>query len=134
MSDEHVSASSQEVDRIRDIIFGSQMRVYQQQFEVMQRDLARLQQEIDHLAERLTEQDGEQGKKLQALRREMRQADDDLRSETRETAQRLTTDKVERADLGRLFLDLGSQLAEGRSVGGILKNLVEGEQDPGREE
>jgi chromosome segregation ATPase len=132
MSDEQAQTSSQEVERIRDIIFGSQMRDYRQQFEAIQRDLARLQQSINRLTEQLAEQDGEQGKKLQALRREMRQADDDLRNESRETAQRLTTDKVERADLGRLFADLGSHLTEGRSAGDILKNLVMEDQDPGR--
>jgi len=47
MSNEQLQANSQDVERIRDIIFGSQMRDYQQQFEALQRDLARLQQEID---------------------------------------------------------------------------------------
>ena len=100
MSDEQLQATSQDVDRIRDIIFGSQMRDYQQRFEGYQRDLARLQQEIAQLSEQLAEQDSTQTKKVQSLRREMRQADDDQRVELRETAQRLTVDKVERVDLG----------------------------------
>ncbi|MGD9146804.1 MAG: hypothetical protein PVG56_06310 [Anaerolineae bacterium] len=133
MSDEQLQATSQDVDRIRDIIFGSQMRDYQQRFEGYQRDLARLQQEIAQLSEQLAEQDSTQTKKVQSLRREMRQADDDLRVELRETAQRLTVDKVERVDLGQLFLEIGNRLTEGRSVGDLLKGLVEGEQDQGRD-
>ena len=133
MSDEHLQASSQDVERIRDIIFGTQMRDYQQLFEALQRDVARLQQEIDQLNEQLAEQDSNQGKKIQALRRDTRQADDELRSELRETAQKLAADKVEKADLGRLFLEIGTHLTEGRSVGDLLKNLIEGEQGSAHE-
>jgi chromosome segregation ATPase len=133
MNDEHLQASSQDVERIRDIIFGTQMRDYQQQFEALQRDVARLEQEIEQLNEQLAEQDSNQGKKVQALRRDTRQADDALRSELRETAQKLATDKVERVDLGRLFLEMGTHLTEGRSVGDLLKSLVEGEQGSGDE-
>jgi chromosome segregation ATPase len=131
--DEQRQASSQDVERIRDIIFGTQMRDYQQQFEALQRDLVRLQKDIDQLSEQLAEQDSSQGKKLQTLRRELRQTDDDLRNELRETAQRLTIDKVEQKDLGRLFLEIGNRLTEGRSVGELLQNLVEGGQDSDRD-
>jgi len=134
MSDEQLQAGSQDMERIRDIIFGTQMREYQQRFDVFHRDLARLQQEIDQLNEQLAEQDSNQGKKLQTLRRELRQADDDLRTELRETAQRLTTDKVERRDLGRLFLEIGTRLNEGESVGELLQNLVGGDGDSGRDD
>jgi chromosome segregation ATPase len=134
MSDEQLQANSQDVERIRDIIFGAQMRDYQHQFNGLQRDLARLQQDIDHLTEQLGEQDSSQGKKLQALRREMRQADDELRRELRETGERLTSEKVQRMDLGQLFLEIGHHLTEGRSVGDLLKNLVEGEQVSDRDE
>ncbi len=134
MSSEQLPSHSQDVERIRDIIFGSQMRDYSQRFEVVERDLARLQGEIDRLTEQLAEQDSDQTKKVQALRRDMRQADDDLRNELRETAQRLSTEKVQRVDLGRLFLELGNHLTEGRSVGDLLENLVGGEREPGREQ
>lgn len=127
MSDDQLRAGSQDVERIRDIIFGTQMRDYQQRFEVFQRDLARLQQQLDHLSEQLAEQDSNQGKKVQSLRQELRQAEDELRSELRETAQKLTIDKVERRDLGGLFLEIGTHLTEGRSISELLKSLVEGE-------
>jgi cell division septum initiation protein DivIVA len=129
MSDQQLKAGAQDVERIRDIIFGTQMRDYQQRFEALQRDVARLQQHIDQLNEQLAEQDSNQGKKVQSLRQEIRQADDELRSELRETAQKLTVDKVERADLGGLFLEIGTHLTEGRSISDLLKSLVEKEQD-----
>jgi chromosome segregation ATPase len=118
----------QEVDRIRDIIFGPQMRDYDQRFETVQRDLDRLRQEIDRLSEQLADQDSSQSKKLQALHQEMRQADDDLRNELRKTAQTLMTSKVDCVALGELFIDLGTHLKTGVSLAEVLKGLGEKEQ------
>ena len=120
---------TQELERIRDIIFGSQMRDYDGQFQTIQRDQERLQQEIDRLTEQLANQDSDQGKKLQSLRREMRKSDDGLRKELRETAQKLTIEKVDRAALGELFIELGTRLKTGGSLADLLKNLGETEQD-----
>ncbi|RME45610.1 MAG: hypothetical protein D6791_10300 [Chloroflexi bacterium] len=119
--------TAQEVDRIRDIIFGPQMRDYEQRFQRIQRDLDRLQQATDRLNEQLSEQGSNQEKKLQALRQEMRQADDDLRNELRQTAQMLTTDKVDRQMLGELFVQLGTHLKNGGSLSDLLQGLVETE-------
>ena len=109
------------------------MREYAQQFQTVERDLERLQQEIDRLAERLAEQladqDSSQTKKLQNLRREMRRADDGLRDELRQTAQKLTDDKVDRVALGELFIELGTHLKTGGSLADVLKGLGEKEQD-----
>jgi hypothetical protein len=112
-----------EVDRIRDIILGPQLRDYEQRFKIIQRDLERLQQEFDHLTEQLANQDSDHGKKLQTLRREMRQGDDDLRGELRQTSQELTTDKVDRIALGELFIELGEHLKAGGSLVDLLKGL-----------
>jgi septal ring factor EnvC (AmiA/AmiB activator) len=133
MTDEQAEAMpqltpSQEVVRIRDIIFGSQMQDYEQRFDVVQRDLDRLQQEIDRLSEQLADQDGNQSKKLQNLRQEMRKADKDLREELRQTAQKLMTDKVDRVAMGDLFIELGTHLKTGDSLADLLKDLGELEQ------
>ena len=132
MSDEQVNAtpevgSEQEVDRIRDIIFGHQMRDYDQQFQIVRRDLERLQQELDRLAERLADQDSSQAKRLQELRQEMRRADDDLRDELRQATQTLTNDKVDRVALGELFIELGTHLKSGGFLD-LLKDLAEKKQ------
>jgi chromosome segregation ATPase len=115
--------SGQEVDRIRDIIFGSQIKDYEQRFQNVQRDLNRLQQEFDQLNEQFADQGSDQNKKVQTLRREMRQADDGLRDELRETAQTLSQDKVDRMALGDLFVELGNHLKSGGSLADLLKGL-----------
>lgn len=116
-------ATSQDVERIRDIIFGPQIRDYESRFQTVQRDLDRLQQEIDRLAGQLTDQGGDQNKKLQGLRQEMRQADDNIRDELRQTSQRLTDEKVDRLALGELFIELGNHLKNGGSLAELLKGL-----------
>jgi DNA repair exonuclease SbcCD ATPase subunit len=122
-----------EVDRIRDIIFGPQMRDYQQRFQTVQRDLDRLQQEINQLSEQLAEQDRSQGERLQALRKEVRRADDDLRNELRETAKELGTAKVDRVILGDLFVELGTRLKTGGAFSDLLRGLTETDQSQDRE-
>ncbi|MEM7348833.1 MAG: hypothetical protein AAF485_31775, partial [Chloroflexota bacterium] len=73
--------------------------------------------------EALSDQDGSQRKQLQSLQQEMKEADTELRDEMRETNQQLTTDKVDRAILGDLFIELGNQLKTGGSVNDLLAQL-----------
>jgi hypothetical protein len=115
---------TREVDRVRDIILGPHLRDYEQRFQTLQGDLERLQQELDRLTEQLADQDSSQLKKLQNLHREMRQSDDDLRRELRQTAQKLTDEKVDRLALGELFIDLGEHLKAGGSLVDLLKGLT----------
>jgi predicted nucleic acid-binding Zn-ribbon protein len=113
----------QEVDRIREILFGSQMRDYEQRFQVIRHDLERLQQELDRLAGRLAEQDSEQSKKLERLRKESREADEALRSALRETAQQLTNDKVDRMALGEMLIEMGNRLKAAVLASDLLQGL-----------
>lgn len=83
------------VDRIRDIIFGTTMRDYEQRFEAVVRDLSRAQTELDRLNELLAAKDAAQTKNLQSLRQELRQADSDLRTEARNEAARLSAQFTE---------------------------------------
>jgi len=129
MSNEPVQAptlekTTEEVARIRDIIFGTQMRDYEQRFQALQRDVQRLQKALDALTEQLSDQDSSQEKKLQALRREVRKADDELRDELRGTAQKLLNSKVERVDLGQMLIELGTQLRSGSSLDETLHGLA----------
>ena len=119
----------QEVDRIRDIIFGSQMRTYEGNFQTIQRDLERLFHEIDRLNEKTDEQDRIHSQKLQALERELRKADDNLRTELRETAFKLTDEKVDRQVLGDLLIELGSQLKSAGSFTGASRETSESKEE-----
>ncbi|MFN8474053.1 MAG: hypothetical protein U0822_17815 [Anaerolineae bacterium] len=115
--------SPKEVDRIRDIIFGGQMREYAQRFHSIERDLERLQSALDTLNEQLADQGRDHDKRMQTLRKEVRQADDDLRGELRHTAERLSDEKVDRQALGELFIEMGNQLKAGGSLVDMFKNL-----------
>lgn len=90
MADQQQPAQPESVDRIRDIIFGPKMRDYESRFEAVVRDLGRLQDELDRLNEQLTTKDATQGKNLQTLRQELRQAMGDLRGELKTEASKLT--------------------------------------------
>ena len=118
----------QEVDRIRDIIFGSQMRTYEGNFQTIQRDLERLLGEIDRLNEKMEEQDRFQSQKLQALERDLRKADNNLLTELRETAFKLTDEKVDRQFLGDLLIEMGSQLKSAGTVKELSKETSESKE------
>ena len=118
---------SGEVDRIRDIIFGSQIRDYEQRFQTLQQDVNRLQQDLDRVTDQLADQNSEQGNKLADLHQEMRQADENLREELRQKAQQLNTDKVDRISLGELFIEIGSHLKTGG--GSLLSDMLTQLQD-----
>lgn len=92
---EQVAPQGESVERIRDIIFGPKMRDYEQRFDAVMRDLARLQQDLDHLGEQLTAKDAAQNKNLQALRQELRQADGELHNELKSEGTRLTAQLAE---------------------------------------
>jgi len=113
----------QDVNRIREIIFGAQMRAYEQRFQTLQRDLERLQKQLDQLAEQVEQRDTNQGNKTRELRNEIRQANDTLREELRAIAQALTNDKVDRVALAEMFVQLASHLKDGGSLGELLQGL-----------
>ena len=134
MSDDKAQVSPagetvEEVGRIRDILFGQQMRDYQQRFDALRRDLERQQGELDRLRQQLGDQDADQGKKLGALRQEARDADDALRGELRETSALLSDQKADRAVLAELFIQLGTSIKNGSSIDGLLKSLGESAKD-----
>jgi DNA anti-recombination protein RmuC len=112
-----------DVERIRTILFGPQMRDYEQRFLTLQRDLERLQGELAHLSDQLAAQEADQNKKLQTLRSELQRADNEIRDELRQTAQKLTDDKVDRMTLGDLFIELGAHLKGGGSLPRLLKGI-----------
>lgn len=92
---EQPALQGESVERIRDIIFGPKMRDYEQRFEALLRDLARLQADLDNLAEQVAAKDAGQSKNLQAVRQELRQADGELRNELKSEGTRLTTQLAE---------------------------------------
>lgn len=92
---EQPALQGESVERIRDIIFGPKMRDYEQRFDAVVRDLARLQADLDNLAEQVTAKDAGQSKNLQAVRQELRQADGELRNELKAEGSKLTSQLAE---------------------------------------
>jgi len=127
------AANDQEVDRIRDIIFGPQMRDYDQRFHNILDDIDRANRAIERLGEVQSEHEANFNKKVQALRTELRQEDDSLRAELRQAIDRLTTDKVDRVNLGDLLIQLGTQLKKTGGDGNLLAGLTQlvGTKEPG---
>ena len=119
--------SEQQIDRVRELIVGPYLREQGQRFQDLSRDMGRLEQEIARLSEQLASQEQEQSKRVQAVRQEQRDGDEALRSELRSTAQQLTADKMDRSALGELFIELGTQIKAGGSLGAFLSDLLAAE-------
>lgn len=117
--------SIQEMERIREIVFGSHMRSYDQSFATLRQDLSRLHQTLAQIQEQLSNQEQDQSRRLQALRRELSESDEMIRSELRQSAEQLSSEKVDRSALGELFIELGSQIKSGGSLTHLFQDLLE---------
>lgn len=120
--------SLEKMDRIRELVFGSQMRDYNQRFEVVNRDLGRLQQEINRLNEqlsvqahaasqRLNEVDARLSAELQnqaRLQTEATQAVDHKLTDQVQALDRRTTEQFREADKknNTRFQEIAEQLAQ----------------------
>ena len=113
-----ITSSTEKVDRVRDIIFGTQMRDYTQRFDTISRELARLGQEVTRLTEQMQEQD-------KRLRKELRQESDRL------LAQMQDQDKAQQQQLQAVDQRLSEQLhlldqkhtTSAQSLAGHLANV-----------
>ncbi|MCX7670250.1 MAG: hypothetical protein N2439_09280 [Anaerolineae bacterium] len=117
MAEKEQAPTVESVERVRDIIFGPKMRDYEQRFEALGRDIARLQAELDRLNELLTTRDTAQSRNLQALRQELRQADDELRAALKAETGRLAAQLAEQ-DVARTTgeKNLRQELQQGDSA------------------
>ncbi len=75
-----ITGSAEKVERIRDIIFGAQMRDYTQRFDALNRELVRVSQEVTQLSEQMKEQENR-------LHKELRQESERLLSQLQEQDQ-----------------------------------------------
>jgi phage host-nuclease inhibitor protein Gam len=75
--------SADKVERIRELIFGAQMREYGQKFEAANREIARLSREVERLSGQLRDQET-------AHKRQLREETERLAAQLHEQAQRQT--------------------------------------------
>lgn len=75
--------ATDKVERIREIIFGAQMRDYAQKFELVNREVARLSREVERLNQQLRDQEN-------AFKRQLREESERLAAQVQEQDRRLT--------------------------------------------
>lgn len=101
------ATSPQDMERVREILFGGVIRDHEARFVKLQRDLERLQKALDKSNEQLAAQDSAQNKKLQEARQDSQTSEDELRAEMRSAVDRLSAEKVDKEELGNQIKGTG---------------------------
>jgi DNA anti-recombination protein RmuC len=129
-----------ELDRIRDIIFGSQMLSYEGQFDHLANQLSLLNRQLDELKAELSQKLGDQqsrtdelestlsdriGQTESSLDAQAHQLADDLRSEFSQALDALRDDKASRLDVGDVLVEMGTRLKQQFGVADLLGPLDE---------
>jgi chromosome segregation ATPase len=138
-----------DVDRIRDIIFGSQMRTYEQQFKRVAGQLEQINKQLDELRASLGRQRQDLEEKtlklqeaakqsqveiehtlssqLAQLRAEreaqLRDQAADLRGEFTQALDALEDEKTSRGHLGDLLVEMGTRLKQQGDISDLLGQL-----------
>jgi len=116
------AANPQDMERVREILFGGVIRDHEARFVKLQRDLERLQKALDRSNEQLAAQDSAQSKKLQEARQDFQTSEEELRVEMRSAVDRLSEEKVDKEQLGNLLIEMGNQI----KGTGILSSVLDG--------
>jgi oligoendopeptidase F len=129
-----------ELDRIRDIIFGSQMKSYEGQFDLLANELSLLGKQLNELRADLAQQSGAQQARTDELERALSdrigQAESDLESQAHQLAEDLRNefsqaltalkeDKASRLDVGDVLVEMGTRLKQQFAVTDLLGDLDE---------
>lgn len=93
-----------EVDRLRQVIFGEQMEEYERRFADVRREMERILTDLRVVQDSVAEFEKSQTKRLEALERDMRRANDELRRDvdrlgSRETALQQLVTRAQQLDL-----------------------------------
>lgn len=113
-----ITNSSEKVERIRDIIFGTQIREYTQRFDTISRELARVGQEVTRLSTQIQEQE-------KRLRNEIRQESERLLAQLQdqETAHREQVQSLDQRLSDQLQELDQKQTANAQSLAGNLAHV-----------
>lgn len=119
------ATSPQDLERVREILFGGVIRDHDARFATVQRDLERLQKALDRANEELAKRDSAQSQKLQEARQEFQRESDELRAELRSSVERLGRAKVDKEQLGNLFIEMGNQIKGNGTMSAVLDGLLQ---------
>lgn len=86
--------------------------------------LAQYEQDVQDLHINLGEHRDQHERRLDALKHEVRKAEDDLRAELRRVADRLDDQKTDRRALAAMLAEVATRLETGSSVTGLLEGLT----------
>ena len=117
--------SATEIERIRELVVGPQLRQSEQKIGTLQKDIDRLQREIQQLASQLNEQNMSLSERLQQVRQDLQESVGEVRNEVRQVAEGLEQNKVDRHMLGDLFIELGNHIKEGGAISDALQDLFD---------
>ncbi len=85
--------------------------------------------EVRTLKSVLGENRDQQERRLDSLKREVRQAEDDLRAELRRVTDRLGDQKTDRKALAAMLMEVATRLETGSTVTGLLEGLTSAAKD-----
>jgi hypothetical protein len=124
-TNQNPAASPQDLERVREILFGGVIRDHDARFVTLQRDLERLQKALDRSNEQLAAQDSAQSRKLQEARQDFQVSVDELRAEMRSAVKRLSDEKVDKEQLGNLLIEMGNQIKGSGMLSAVLDGLLQ---------
>lgn len=121
----NLTENPQDMDRVREILFGGVIRDHEARFVKLQRDLDRLQKALDRSNEQLAAQDSAQSKKLHEARQDAQTSEDELRAEMRSAVDRLSEEKLDKEQLGNLLIEMGNQIKGTGILSSVLGGLLQ---------
>ncbi len=86
--------------------------------------LAQQERDLKVFRSNVEEHRGQYERKMDALKHEVRQSEDDLRDELRRMADRLDYQKTDRKALASMLMEIATRLETGSSVTGLLEDLT----------
>jgi hypothetical protein len=112
VSQDQITSGLEELERVREILFGSMARDQDKRIQQLQNEIARLQQAVTQLNSQLAEQNRQHIDQIGQLRQQAEAANASLRSDMEDALSQLRDDKLDRRMLGALLTSLGSRLQE----------------------
>ncbi len=113
--------SGNNVDQIRELLFGPQMREYNKRFEEIQKEIARVSKKLDELGAKLEsfmaevaseseKQNQENLNRLQALEKKIQVRLDELHADLRQKLQQVEENKADRFQFANYLMELAMRL------------------------
>ena len=101
--------SSSKLEVIKNLIFGDNIEAYNAEFDALKKDIQSKRKELEQL---MGEVRGELNQQIDSLSTDLNIRVSDLENALEDRMENLQTDKVDRAVLGKLLIDLGEKISK----------------------